>query len=116
MNKFIQLAVIAATGFTIAQAHAEPATRSTTVRIAGLDTSSSSGAAMLFARLNYAAKGVCRDLEPGRQLNLTRAYAACVHEAIFKAVADIGRPALTEYAASHGIPAAGGVITVASNK
>jgi UrcA family protein len=116
MNKLIQLAVIAAAAFTIAQAHAESEIRSTTVRFAELDTNSSSGAAMLFARLNYAAKSVCRDLEPGRELSLSRAYAACVHEAIVKAVADIGRPALTEYAASHGILAAGGVISVASNK
>lgn len=100
---------------TVAQADSvEP--RSVLVRFADLDTADNQGAAMLFSRLNSAAKSVCRDLEPGRELARVRVYASCMHAALSNAIVTINRPAVTAYAAAHGVSTGNDSIRLAGNK
>ncbi len=86
------------------------------VKFADLDTSNAQGAATLYRRLNAAAKSVCQDLEPGRELARVRVYTDCIHTALSNAIVKINRPAVTAYAAAHGVPTGDSSIRVAGNK
>jgi len=111
----VSAAALITCGVTVAQADAfEP--RSVLVRFADLDTADTQGAATLFSRLNTAAKSVCRDLEPGAELARVRVYVSCIHTALSNAIVTINRPAVTAYAAAHGVPAGDPSIRVAGNK
>ncbi len=111
----IAVATLAASGITIASADPFFEVRSETVRFADLDTSSVYGAQALYHRIKSAAKSVCRDLEPDRQLGLEPAYQDCVHQAISAAVMKIKRPAVTAYAATQGIRPSDGAVRIAGN-
>jgi UrcA family protein len=76
--------------------------RTVTVRFADLDTSGSPGAAVLFRRLDAAARSVCRDQGLDRALEQKHAFEQCVHVALGQALAKIDVPALNAYAAVHG--------------
>jgi UrcA family protein len=116
-NSIIRVAVAAfiTCGVTIARADTfEP--RSVTVRFADLDTANTEGAATLYRRLKTAAVSVCRDLEPGRELARVRVYSYCIHTALSNAIVTIDRPAVTAYAAAHGLRTDESSIRVAGNK
>jgi UrcA family protein len=118
MKNLIILAVAAAfvtCNITAAQAESFE-TRSVTVQFADLDTANAQGAAALYQRLKSAAGSACRDLEPGRELARVRAYADCMHTALSNAIVKVGRPAVTAYAAAHGMPGLDSVIRIAGIK
>ena len=43
------------------------------------------------------------DLEPGQELARVRVYSYCIHAALSNAIVTIDRPAVTAYAAAHGL-------------
>jgi UrcA family protein len=119
MKKSIILVAVAAIitcGVSVAKADSAFEPRSVTVQFSDLDTSNTQGAATLYRRLKSAAASVCRDLEPGKQLAQVWAYTDCVHTAFNNAVVKIDRPAVTAYAAAHGMPLGDSTIRIASNK
>jgi UrcA family protein len=71
-----------------------------TVRFADLDLSKLDGAAVLYRRLNQAAAIVCSPLQ-SRQMEMAAQYQLCVNRAIAGAVANVGRPILSQYAESQ---------------
>ncbi len=118
MKNSITLVAVAAfitCSAAVAQADAfEP--KSILVKFADLDTSNAQGAATLYGRLSSAAKSVCQDLEPGRELARVRVYKDCIHAALSDAIVTIDRPAVTAYAAAHGVLTGNSTIRVANNK
>jgi len=64
----------------------------TTVKFADLNVSNPAGAAALYARIQRAARQVCRPLEE-REFR-SAVHDACVHKAIADAVSKVGQPAL----------------------
>jgi UrcA family protein len=117
-NSIILVAVAASVvcSVTMARADASFEPRSVTVRFADLDTTNTQGAAMLYRRLKGAAASVCRDLEPGKQLVRAAVYKNCMHTALSNAIVKLDRPAVTAYAAAHGVPTGDSSIWIAINK
>jgi len=103
LTTLIAIAALAAYGVSIAAADSIFESRSARVRFGDLDTTSDRGAAVLYQRIENAAKIVCGDLEPDGQLSRYTAYTHCVHVAIGDAIAKIDRPAVTAYASSRGL-------------
>ena len=103
LTRLTTFAVLAASSFVAAAADSDTTARSVVVRFADLDTAHVAGAAALYGRLRFAAESVCRELglDPAQKLQGT--YDRCVRKAIGDAVAKVDRPALTTYAAAHGI-------------
>jgi UrcA family protein len=66
------------------------------VHFADLDLSRSQGAAVLYRRLRAAAETVCAPLDD-RELGRHLRFKACAQSALSRAVAEVDRPALTEY-------------------
>ncbi len=97
-----------------ADAYAEP--RSVTVRFADLDPAKFEGASILYHRLTIAARSVCQDLEPNRELARRATYADCLRTALSNAVAKLDLPAVTAVAEAHGLSTAAATIKVAYNK
>ena len=117
-NSIILVAVAAfiACSVTMARADAAFEPRSVTVRFADLDTANTQGAAALYRRLKGAAASVCRDLEPGEELARVAPYHECMHTALSNAIVKVNRPAVTAYAAAHGVPTGDSGIRIAINK
>jgi UrcA family protein len=115
LTTLVAVATFATSIITIARADTTSVPRSETVQFADIDTTNVHGAAVLYQRIKNAAESVCRDLEPGRSLALMRPYANCVHVALSNAVADINRPAVTAYAAAHGVLPGDTTIKIARN-
>ena len=99
----IAAASLAASGITIASADTTLEPRSVTVKYADLNPGNVQGAQALYQRIASAAESVCNDLKPGRQLALMERYANCVHQAHQRGDRPSRPPALTAYAAVHGI-------------
>src|SRR5271165_695308 len=119
MNNSIILVAFAAFvggGATIASADTSLEPRSVTVHFADLETANTQGAAALYRRLKSAAENVCRNLEPGKEFARTRAYTDCLHMALVNAIVKVDRPALTAYAAAHGMPTGDSAVRIASNQ
>jgi UrcA family protein len=119
MKKSITLVAVAALitcSVSIAKADSSFEPRSVSVQFADLNTASSQGAASLYRRLKSAAASVCRGLEPGKELARVWAYTDCVHTAMSNAIIKVNRPAVTAYAAAHGMPTADSSIRIANNK
>jgi UrcA family protein len=76
------------------------------VHFEDLDTNTGRGAALLYRRIELAAETVCGDLAPRNRLSLSARYAACVRTAVADAIGKVNRPLLTQYAITHGVPAA----------
>jgi UrcA family protein len=66
------------------------------VHFADLDLSRSQGAAVLYHRLRAAAETVCAPLD-ARDLERHMRFKECVQSALSASVAEVDRPALTEY-------------------
>jgi UrcA family protein len=66
------------------------------VHFADLDLSRSQGAAVLYHRLRAAAETVCAPIDD-RDLGSYVRFKECVQSALSTAVAEVDRPALTEY-------------------
>ena len=66
------------------------------VHFADLDLSRSQGTAVLYRRLRAAAETVCAPLDD-RDLERHLKFEACAQSALSEAVAEVDRPALTEY-------------------
>jgi UrcA family protein len=77
------------------------APRTETVRYADLDVTHAPGAAELFQRVKSAAERVCAD--PGRSLAAQAHHSACMRSAVSGAVTQIDEPAVSAYAARHGV-------------
>lgn len=67
------------------------------VHFADLDLSRSQGAAVLYHRLRAAAETVCAPLDVDRDLGRHMKFKECVQSALSASVAEVDRPALTEY-------------------
>lgn len=83
-------------GFQSAYAAPPQDAPSVVVRFADLDLSRSEGVAVLYRRLNGAAKTVCAALD-GSDLARHLSFDGCVQSALSTAVAKVGKPALTAY-------------------
>jgi hypothetical protein len=57
---------------------------------------------VLYQRISFAAETVCRDLGHSRQIDMLMRYRSCVRSAVSGAIAKVGSPALTGYAAIRG--------------
>jgi UrcA family protein len=81
--------------------------RSVIVHFGDLDTTTWSGAAALYERLDRASHEVCRELDPNGEIafasELRRLYKSCRQFAISNAVAAVNRPVLTKYANARGV-------------
>ena len=64
-----------------------------TVKYGDLKVSSTQGANTLYGRIRSAAQGVCHSLD-GRDMASKKLFAACVHDAIAKAVNKVDQPSL----------------------
>ncbi len=116
LHPYVAVALIATSALNIARADASGDVLSRTVRFADLNINSSSGAEILYRRLDVAANNVCRGLEPGRSLALVTPHRACVHSALTKALVSVGNPVVLAYAAAHGVVAADVSVRVAQSK
>ena len=116
LTTLVAVATFATSIITIARADTTSVPRSETVQFADIDTTNVHGTAVLYERIKNAAESVCRDLEPGRSLALMRPYANCMHVVLSNAVADINRPAVTAYAAAHGVLPGDATIKIARNE
>ena len=85
-------------GLTFQLAHAAPPQDAhfIGVRFADLDLTGSEGAAVLYQRIEAAAKTVCASLD-GRDLASQMRFRGCSETAIGSAVAKVDRPILTAY-------------------
>ena len=63
------------------------------VRYGDLNLNTEKGADQLYRRLNYAARTVCSD--DGDMYYYSRAYHQCRHNALERAVAQLGQPKVT---------------------
>jgi len=90
--------MIAALSLSSQLAHAAPPqdVHFIDVHFADLDLTRSQGAAVLYQRLEAAARTVCASLD-ARDLDSQMRFKGCVETAIGAAVAKVGRPALTAY-------------------
>ncbi len=101
-------ALIAVVGFTaLMGANAEAATPSDVpaeaVRYTQPDAANTRDVAILYDRIDAAAGRVCgQRLAPGSAF-VSRPWRQCVQSAMRTAVGDINTPALTIYAAAHGV-------------
>jgi UrcA family protein len=104
MNKLVVIfaSCCAFESFTNARADMGSEPRSVAVYFGDLDTARPQGAAALYGRIEAAARDVCRDLEPNRQLALRQPYKQCIHSAIRNAIAAANLPALATYALARG--------------
>src|SRR5581483_8004171 len=84
---------------TPARADSFDAPPAVTVFYGDLDINNVHGAAVLYQRIRFAAETVCRDLGRSRQIDLLWRYQGCVRSALSGAIAKVGSPALTGYAA-----------------
>ena len=82
-----------------------PEPRAVVVNFADLDATKPQGAARLYARMKSAAEVVCSDLAPGRLIERMQPYTKCVQDALSHAVAEVGVPAVTQYAMARNAPA-----------
>lgn len=103
LTALVAAAALTASAITVASADTMTEPKSVTVKFADLNPSNVQGAQALYQRIASAAESVCSDLKPGRQLALMELYANCVQQAIAAAIVEVDRPALTAYAAAHGI-------------
>ena len=72
-----------------------------------LDLSSDKGVARLYLRLEHGAQAVCVGILTPADIEAPQRYAACVADAMSRAVASVGSQKLTElYARRSGGPAA----------
>src|SRR5580692_2044819 len=117
-NSIILVAVAAFVTCSVSLAKADSTfePRSVTVQFADLDTAGTPGAAALYRRLKSASASVCRNLEPGKDLARVRAYNDCLRTALSNAIVKVNRPAVTLYAAAHGMPTGDSSIRIADNK
>lgn len=104
MTKFTALILTAALGTV---SHVSLATQSAPtpasdspkqmlIRYADLDLTRSTGASVLFHRIQKAAEIVCSPLE-SRDLALHAMFQRCVSDAMARAVTQVDRPALSAY-------------------
>jgi UrcA family protein len=101
-------ALIAVVGFTaLMGANAEAATPTDvpaeTVRYTQPDAANARDVAILYDRVDAAAGRVCgQRLAPGSAF-VSRPWRQCVQSAMRAALGEINTPALTTYAAAHGV-------------
>jgi UrcA family protein len=116
LTPYVAIALITTLSFNMVRADTYGSARSETVRFSGIDINSSSGAEILYRRLNIAANNVCRGLEPDRSIALVAPHRACIRSALSKALVDVGNPALLAYAAAHGTAAADVTVRIAQSQ
>ena len=102
MYRLTTTMMIVALGLSSQLAHAAPPedVHFIEVHFADLDLTRSDGAAVLYHRLQAAAKTVCASLE-ARDLASQMRFKGCVETAIGSAVAKIDRPTVTAYHEAH---------------
>lgn len=80
-----------------------------TVSYGDLDLERTEGVAVLYKRLNHAAKAVCGPLK-SRQLRQMVLRSECIKEALANAITDVDQPLLTQYYRSNGSASAQAVV------
>ena len=97
MYRFTSIVIMSTLALTrVADAAPAPDRPQAIVHFADLDLSRSQGVAVLYRRLRAAAETVCAPLD-GRDLARHMRFKACAQSALSEAVAEVDRPALTEY-------------------
>lgn len=100
-------AAIAATVLSFAAFATQAATpaevESVTVQFADLNLDREAGLDTLYKRIRIAAKRVC-SAHQSQMLVSKQAYASCINLAVTTAVAQINRPAVSEYVAQRVTP------------
>jgi UrcA family protein len=114
LTKLLAAATLATTLFATAHAGQPLQARTQKVQLADLDTTTTQGAAVLYSRMNAAAGVVCGQRERIGTLFVSKAWEACVKNAMQGALAQINRPAVTAYAAARGVYEGDRAIKVAS--
>ena len=114
LTQILTAASLAATLFTTAHAGQPLQPRTQKVQFADLDPTTAQGAAALYRRIDVAASAVCGRRERTASLIVSKAWEACVKNAMRDALAQINRPARTEYAAARGVYAGDASFKVAS--
>ncbi len=114
LTKILAAATLAATLFTTAHAGQPLQPRTQKVQFADLDTTTPQGAAVLYRRMNAAAGAVCGQRERIGSPFVSKAWEACVKNAMRGALAQINRPAVTDYAAARGVYEGDRAIQIAS--
>ena len=106
LNKLIATALVGLVGACVATQSAFADTTdipTATVKFADLDVSHPAGAALLYSRIQNAAKGVCSPFE-GLSAQASARMHACIDHAVARAVASVDKPVLTQlYASKQGI-------------
>jgi len=93
--------------------HADDSTgvRTTVVKYADLDLSTSQGAASLYNRIHAASEAVCPPSDRGDLAAMSRSQK-CVKQAIAGAVAKVNQPALSAiYASKNGVQQPAKILT-----
>lgn len=109
MNRMLALAALMTTTFS-GSVNAEESNSMTVreidverrvVSLEGLDLTRPAGAATAYRRIETAAHGVCRYLEPTMPSTHRALWRHCVTSSIAQAVAEVNAPVLTKYSASR---------------
>jgi UrcA family protein len=98
IGSIVQLGVVAAAvAVSVASATAAGATPAQAVGYEDLDLTAPAGAAILYARIQAAAKAVCGDAQRVGSRIVSTAWRTCVATAVERAVTQVDRPTLTAY-------------------
>jgi UrcA family protein len=102
----LQLGIVgAALALSVASATAAVAAPSQAVRYDDLDLARPAGAAVLYDRIQHAARQVCGDAQRVGSRVVSPAWRVCMAGAVDRAVRAVDRPALSAYhAARTGVP------------
>jgi UrcA family protein len=103
--------LIAVAGFTTsilaaAPANAGPESRSEIVRFPDLNMIDAKASAVLYGRMESAAKSVCSGVDAGGSLSARGQYFKCVHLVLSDALVRVDLPTLNAYAAARADVAA----------
>jgi UrcA family protein len=103
--------LIAIAGFTAsilaaAPANAGPESRSEIVRFSDLNVTDARASAVLYGRMETAAKSVCSGVDAGGSLGARGQYFKCVHLVLSDAIVRVNLPTLNAYAAARADVAA----------
>lgn len=106
LGSALQLGIVgAALALSVASASAAIAPPSQAVRYDDLDLARPAGVAILYGRIQHAARQVCGDAQRVGSRVVSTAWRVCAAGAVDRAVRAVDRPALTAYhAARTGVP------------
>jgi UrcA family protein len=103
LTTFVAITALTTCILATAPANASPESRSETVRFSDLNMTDSKASAVLYDRLEIAAKNVCRDLDNRGSLSAREQYYKCVRVVLGNVVVRLDLARLNTYAAARGV-------------